>query len=421
MNNGVIIRVRGKGPFEYLLHDGMNRIEFKHPSFFHKGSSIQLDLSKKTVTVKEIPDIFQEVESKIEQNLKLKRIEVKYGSAELEAVSRRLFSAQELQRAIYVKFHGDADGISGALILNKFLPGFFMKQGAAVYSVGDAMRDMERMSQEYKPLLILVDTGSGQDSHAAISLMKSAGIEVLSIDHHPIYAKSKPIFSKIANPWNTDVDDPSSYPAGYLCAKIATMLGIESDGLERIACAGDKSQVLKLSKDDEKKALVLDFAATYSAFGSGLDFYSNLLANKQLLDSVLLQAEAKLEETKGKLKGIMKEQKTKKALLYTFNLDSIAERREFPTKGKITGVAFDIVNKNKAILVIGWGKKSIIFRMNDVAVKKGLGADQIIKHIKSSLVDFVENGGGHARAAALRIREGYENIALQEIIAYLNS
>lgn len=423
---GVITNIQGKGPFICIMHDGSQIREFSSQTFFHKGESVKVLLKgEEAEKAEKISDLYGRVESRLESSLKIKKIKkfdktIDALNPNLEDVCRKLHAAQQLNRFITVKFHGDADGISAALILSKFLKANFMKQGAAVYYVGDAIKDIERMGQEFRPLLVLLDTGSGQDSADAVSLVKSAGIELLSIDHHPIYQNSKQNFSVIVNPWMVSKDEPSNYPAGFLCSRIAAMLGLESGSLENIACAGDKSPIIKVSDEDRNKALVLDFAATYSPFGSGISFYADLLANKPLFDSMLLQANAKLEETSAKLNNMLKSQQTKKAVLYIFNLDAIAERREFPTKGKITGVAFDLVNSNKPTIVIGWGKKSVIFRMNDAAVAKGLGADQIIKHIKSSLVDFIENGGGHARAAALRIKDGYESIALQEIIVYLD-
>ena len=55
-------------------------------------------------------------------------------------------------------------------------------------------------------------------------------------------------------------------------------------------------------------------------------------------------------------------------------------------------------------------------RLNDAALLNGLRGNEIIAKMRERFSDFVENGGGHARAAALRIREGYENAAVEEII-----
>lgn len=435
---GIITKVQGRDFFTYSLHDGTQQTEFSSRDFIQPGESVRVFCTAqekfgKTHLVAEkitrTQDLYSEIEAKIASSANVRDIEgnetIRKMQADFEKIARKIHAAQQLNRHITVKFHGDADGISSALILRKFLKAYYHQQNSAIYAVGDAIRDMEKMGQHFKPLLIILDFGSGEDSKEGLKLAKAGGIEIVSIDHHPPSEFSVPSFALSINPWNVNNEtgnpeqetvDGSKYPAGYLCAQLAKQFGIESGELEKIACAGDKSQLIQYSQEEKDKALVLDFVATYSGFGNGIDFYSEVLSKKELFDSILLQANSKLEETDRLLKNSIKSKPTAKADVYWFNLDNIAEKREFPNKGKITGRVFELVKGEKPVAVIGFGKKTIIFRISDEAVNAGIRANEIILRMKDTFSDFVENGGGHARAAALRVKEGFESAAIEEII-----
>lgn len=423
---GIITKVYGRELFTYSLHDGERASEFTSKVFLQPGESIKAscevqEKSGKTTliarNIEKLPDIYPEIENKIMKLSALKPArlenEMEKLRSEFEKVARKIYAANVLGRFVSVKFHGDADGISSALILRKFLKAWYSQQNSAIYSVADALRDMERMDQQFKPLLVLLDFGSGEDSTQGLELAKAAGIEIISIDHHP------PCFNiseTSINPWNAGIDDGSKYPTGYLCAQLAKFFNVDSEGYERIACAGDKSYVLLISKEDNEKALVLDFVATYAGFGNGIEFYSKVLSNKWLFNSILLQANAKMEELDIILEKNVKRIDGPKATVYLLNLDRVSEKREFPRKGKITSRLFEKVNKNQSVVIIGYGKRSMIFRLNDAALANGLRADELIKKMRAQFADFVDNGGGHSRAAALRIKEGFENAAVEEIV-----
>ncbi len=425
---GVITRVYGRDVFSCMLHDGIRAHEFSSREFFQAGESVRAQCESeggKLVAgkVEKVPDLYPEVEERLMGAAKLQPAGKFDKTAEmlapaLERIARKIYAAQGLGRHTVVKFHGDADGISSALIFRKFLRANYAQQNGAIYSASEAMRDVERMGQQFRPLLVLLDFGSGEDSAQGLRIARSAGIEIISLDHHPPHQSSVPSFALRANPWDVvpEGGDGSRYPAGFVCSLLAPMFGAEAGGLEKLACAGDRSEIMPLSEEDRKRALVLDFVATYSGFGQGIDFYSEVLSKPELFGTILLQAESRLEEADAQLRAALKFKKTPKADIYWFNLDNISEKREFPNRGKISGRVFEIVGGNRPIVAIGVSKRTIIFRMNDLAVANGLRADSIIGAMKSSFSDFVENGGGHARAAALRITEGFEAAAVEEII-----
>ncbi len=439
---GIITRIYGRDEFRCTIHDGNRNSEFFSRTFVHPGDSARVScfeeerFGKKALVAEKIekaPDMYAEVEGKLMENAQLHPISGFDGTTEkmrgqFEMMARKIYAAQQLGRHIAVKFHGDADGISSALIVRKFLRATYLQQNGAIYSVGDAIRDLEKMNQQFRPLLVLLDFGSGEDSAEGLGLAKAGGLEMISIDHHPPSGFSVPSFALRVNPWDAagetqdnkpETFDGSRYPTGFLCAKLAEAFGIGSDGLERVACAGDKSSIVEISKEDREKALVLDFVATYSGFGNGIEFYSEVLAKPELFNSILVQAHSKLEEADRLLKTALKSKSVQKAEVYWFNLDTVAEKREFPNRGKVTGRVFEVAGAKGAAVVIGYSKRTLIFRLNDEAVANGLDARRIIEGMKANFSDFVENGGGHARAAALRIKEGFEAAAVEEIIKML--
>lgn len=432
---GIITRVCGRDLFTYTLHDGKRSAEFAGREFFQPGESVRASCSSQELfgkpamvaeKMEKIGDLYDEIERKVSESAKLdelKNFDETIGKMkdDFEKIAGKIYAAQQLGRFVTVRFHGDADGISSALILKKFLRANYIQQNSAVYSVGDAIRDLEKMGQQFKPLLIFVDLGSGEDSEQGLGLLKAGGIEIMGIDHHPPAEGTKGDFSMSLNSWNAGVEDGSKYPAGFLCSMLAGMFGVESNGLEKIACAGDKSGILQISEEDEERALVLDFVAAYSGHGNSADIYSGILSNKTLFDSMLLQANAKMEETDALVRKNMKKIRAGGVEICTLNLDNIAEKREFPGKGKITGRMLDLVGGKTPMVAIGYAKKSVIFRLNDEAVSNGIKANGIIEKMKQNFSDFVENGGGHARAAALRIKEGFENAAMEEIIKIIES
>ena len=95
------------------------------------------------------------------------------------------------------------------------------------------------------------------------------------------------------NPYKVG-EDMSRYTAGYLASEIAFACGLpegKAAELARIACSGDKSDIMSSGADDARKALVLDYLAAHASFGNNLDFYRNVMEKQDLFDSIARQAD----------------------------------------------------------------------------------------------------------------------------------
>jgi RecJ-like exonuclease len=435
--------------YVFLASDGAI-FEVYSKEFFEIGSAAKVtafivDSSRMVLEAQKIEPLSQQratqlfdvIENKIADSIELNDCEQLVSDAVMAAlrqpiqrVAKKLLAAQKLGRPIVLRFHNDADGISGALAITSFLRCKAYQQNSAIYSVSDAVSDLNALSYTWKPLLILLDFGSNEESVEGLSLVCAASFEIIIIDHHPPHEKIKQLNLTLLTPWLAKLDaqqneDLSKYTAGYLACEVARLATDEAveNQLERlasVACAGDKSKILNVSAEHRQIALVLDYVAAYSHYGNSLDFYRLLLKNKDLFDSILVQANEKINEICERVKHTMKERVINNIFVYILDLEG-AVKQAFPSTGKITTNIFEALDQNKPILVIGHGKRSVILRLNELAEQHGLTACGIAEKVKVSMSDFVESGGGHRKAAAIKVKQGFAKDVVEEILRDLNS
>ncbi len=332
----------------------------------------------------------------------------------VKEIANKLLNAKN--RLVCLRYHRDADGICGALLIEKIVRVRSFQQNTSMYGVKNALSDINMVYYEENPLMVFVDFGSGEGSLKGLETLKAKGIEVIVIDHHfpgnNVEEKAIILNSRLFG----EEDELGSYTAGWICgeiAKAAGQKGEEIEILQRTACAGDKSEVMEFGEEDKQRALVMDYLASYSQFNNRLAFYKKVLKDKELYESLLRQAEDGMEETKEQIKRRMKAVEGK-VKLYTINLEWIGHM-QFPARGKSTTVCFETVKDEKEVVVVGYWKNGLSFRINKGAVEKGFGANYFIEELKKRMPDFLEGGGGHGRAAALRIRDGFGEHVVNEI------
>jgi RecJ-like exonuclease len=332
----------------------------------------------------------------------------------------RLSAAKEKRRFILLRFHHDADGISGAFALSKVLGFQAYQQNSAVYTVKDAIRDLSNITHEENPLVLLLDFGMNKESVEGLKLLKAAGVELFLIDHHPPSKEAMDEAEFVLTPWEfSQGEDVSHYVAGYLCAEIARMMGADCEEYARIACAGDKSTILETGDREQKTALVLDYLAAHSGFGNNLRFYKNVLSKKELFDSMWLQADEKIDEAANNVP--IKERKVGEVDVVELQLEQVIRKGEFPNRSKVTTRVFERMKRGGPLVVLGIGERTIIMRMNDDAVAKGIAANEIAQKIQESMPDFVESGGGHKKAGAIRVKKDFVDSVKEEIIRKLET
>lgn len=354
-------------------------------------------------------------------------------------IAEKLAEAKAGRRFVLVRFHHDADGIAGALALSSVLKFSAWQQNSAVYSMRDAVRDLGTLAYEQSPIVLLVDFGMNKQSEEGLRLLKASGAWVAIIDHHPPSGDAAKIADMGITPWEFSQDkDCSKYTAGYLACEIAVACGIERQkamGLAKIACAGDKSHIFITGAEDREKALVLDFLAAHASFGNSLDFYRKVMASEELFRSIVQQAKDSIEEAAQKaMEGMKKTKrmsetvknesvKEQEIVIVTFSLERIARIGEWPPSSKITTHVYEKLvagaseqgGEPKPLFCVGYTDRSLILRLNDAAVAIGLSANELAEQLKKTMPDFVEGGGGHAKAGAIRVRTGFVKEVLGEL------
>jgi len=326
-----------------------------------------------------------------------------------------LLCARKLGRNALLRFHGDADGISGAFALTGVLRCKAFQQNSAVYGIRDALRDISTVGQEGRALVILLDFASNDESQEAVGLLKAAGIKVLVIDHHPP-GQSPP--ENLLNPLMIS-PGTSRYTAGYLACEVAIACGMDAERgreLAKIACTGDKSDIIEHTDEDRKKAMVLDYLAAHISFGNNLDFYRKVMGNKSLFASIAQQAKESIEEAADKAMAKMKKTTEDGLEIAAFPLDGIVTKGEWPPAGKITTCIFERLSRDSPLFCIGYTENSLIMRLNAAAAEKGLSANELARSIRESMEDFVVGGGGHDRAGAIRVKSGFARDVLNELL-----
>ncbi|MCC7570196.1 hypothetical protein KO465_02500 [Candidatus Micrarchaeota archaeon] len=328
---------------------------------------------------------------------------------------RHLITSQKLGRKILLRYHNDADGISGGLAFKKLLGSILNYQNSgAVYSPNFALSDLSLLSNAFKPIVILIDFGSSKESNEGLSLLNAAGIETVIIDHHPY--DEKPGVGWYISPW--ECEGNSQYPAGYIsCELVQPFMDYKKiKDLMKISLAGDKSKLVKTNDEDKRKAIIFDYIATYSHFPNTLAFYETVLEDESILNSIGLAAEEKLDSIKIAAKHYTKEKIFGDLKVVILQLDKIVQKHSFPSKSKAAGAVFEMYED--PIILVGKGKKLITLRVSDNA-KKIVSGREIVEEMKKQCPQGVLSGGGHDAAASMRCDPELTEIVVENLLEFI--
>lgn len=421
----------------YMLTDGESEVEMRSREFYKRGTPLFVSgtiaseggfFILKPDKVEPVQGAYARVLEKAEECAVPKKEKFMVDGLmeslrpRVDAVARKLIAAKKTGRFVLLKFHNDADGVAGALALTRVLRAETRQQNSALYRVADGMRDVNVIRYERSPLVVFVDCGSGEESREGLQLLRAGGAEIVVIDHHPPFEGVEGMCSAFLSPWAvSEEESASTYPAGYLCVEVARGCGANgTEHLAKIACAGDKSGIMPIADEDREKALVIDYMATYAEFGNRLEFYEHALGDRELYSSILFQAKERMERVKEEVGRMMKKKLEGPVAVYTADFDKVGSR-EFPGKGKLTSRAFELVMHDGPVVVLGVWEGGISFRVNEEAAIMGVNATKIISAAKGKMGDFIESGGGHGRAASLRIKKGFTKEVLEEVINQLQA
>ncbi len=408
---GIVKRVRkGKDGFILSILSEEGEITTKSNKYIADKSFIEFETRGEYILwFKEIEGIKRFIE-KVGERIILNDIKPFADLNDFEDIDKLFKDIREFAKKIkeidligrdsIVRFNNDADGISSALQLRNVLRSFYIQHNAPIYFKRDAFVDLNNLINRFIPSLILLDFGGNEESLESLEILHSSGIEVLIIDHHP-FEKEVEKYAKILNPHK--YGDYSFITTGYLCFEIARLIKQGDEELMKISLAGDKSNLIEIGEEDKENALIIDYVANYMNYGGKIDLYKEVLSNKELRETIRIQAKEKLEEAKEKIKRMYKKENIGEFSIYEINLDNI-DRTEFPSRSKITTQLFEMFKEEKAV-ILGITNKAIIFRVSETAYEGGISAKEIIEKIKEKYGNLIESGGGHGKAASIKVKE----------------
>lgn len=338
---------------------------------------------------------------------------------EIEQIALHFAKIARSGGRIVVKYDSDADGLSGALIVYRMFKclgcdAVFEQSRSPVYRIEDALLDIAHHGDAH---FVFIDFGNNDESENALRMLQKSALSISIIDHH--LSKRKAGKELVATPvWH---GLGYEYTSGYICYEIA-----------RRACKADYGELWKVSlycdkstlkyehnKLVEERGLVLDYiTATMKRERHGMAFINRTIDNYEMMHAIYLNAKDKIEEaTELGLQAVKKRVLGNGIVLALLDTEKVAEGGSFPPKGKIAGRVHDRLDERVegALITIGYGSNSAMFRANKKALGMGFNANDVIQEVKKEYGKLIISGGGHPGAAALRFRRGFKKAVLNAL------
>ena len=391
-------------------------------------------IERKRAEVKDIPFL---VKSPILDKLKDRMI--------IAATAVRLAIIQN--RPIIVRHHSDADGYSSGYSLERAILPLIAKQHSSVkaawefytrapchapmYELDDSIRDSAHsLSNAAKfsnkiPLVLIVDTGSGEEDLLGILQGKVHGIDFIVVDHHRFETDviSEHTITNI-NPFLVG-EDGAKYSAGMLCTELARFINSDPNlniiqipamaGMaDRIDNPETMNEYVKLAAEKgytklmlSEIARVIDFVSSKLRFMEAREYIEVLFGEpmkkqKALVD--LLGPHIEKMANKGlEISKVARQKKTiGKITLQSVDLEKTFSRGFYPRPGLMDGILHDYTQEKEKVESL-----VTIFTMPDaITIRATDGADfsvqNLITYLNKELPAAFVEGGGHKNAGSIR-------------------
>lgn len=330
---------------------------------------------------------------------------------------------------IVIRYHNDIDGASGAYALYKsissaigakrgieYKPNIFWRMhGGVTYSREDATGDT-LVCNNYecveKPLLIILDFGTSEESNAGIKLIENR-FDVIWLDHHPPIEKFEGTrFKHYINPWNFGSD--SNYTAGFLACMFAkTLAQIDTKEIEEASFIGDYSEYSRPSTASRKLAALLDLLTSDTRVIEGLrgslnpEDIEKTLNDKQRSEELIAYAENRVSEMLDLAISSVKIYKSGETQIYVADFEGIRinEQERYPLPGRFASKLLgkiEELNKKPCILLLHFGS-FISVRMSKALIER-VEMLKVLESVRSDYSNYVESTGGHSNAASIRLK-----------------
>lgn len=348
-------------------------------------------------------------------------------------------------RPIVIRHHNDTDGYSSGFALERAILPLIAKQHSSVkaawefytrapcnapmYEIDDSIRDTAHSLaaaakfSNKMPLVIIVDTGSGEEDLLGIQQGKVHGIDFIVVDHHQFDEDviSKEVLVHI-NPFLVGEEGPK-YSAGMLCTELARFINPVENIIQIPALAGladrvDNPSVMKKYLEHAKKkgydepflkdlAMVIDFVSSRLRFMEAREYIEVLFGepmDKQKALVELLAPYIKELNTKGLsiAESSAEIEEIKGITLQLLAIEETFARGFYPKPGKCTSLLHDAIQekkKLKRVVTMGYMPDAITMRASDEA---NFSVHELIKYLNEKVPDAFVEGGGHKNAGSIK-------------------
>lgn len=339
-----------------------------------------------------IKNILSEVDKNLENEIESNSKAIEFNEFEMEiAKNERFFNALKSyaksitkavrhQSDIIVRYHADADGISGALAVKNLIESqqyfgkvFFIPLKTALYDSESVENDSFLGLGLYKPVMICIDFSPTKEA------LEQLKFETIVIDHHPTGTTG-------LNPWSFGED--SNITAGLISSLIAKIVTKRDHVLlEKISLTGDRSRLLA-SKEDLPNKLAVAF--DYLAMKEKIDTISKKLNNEKELEEVYSIANAAIQDTLFKAEMYKKVVDAGDFKIYIIEL---REYPSYPSAGKLISIFHEKIKNEKAVS-IAVTKNALSVRVGQEVLKK-VDVFKILEELNLSY-------GGHKNAFSIK-------------------
>ncbi len=440
MSVGDIVEVAG----QFNVHRGAEQIEIVNMFIVEEAYSnaFTKKLERHLDSISEPQNIDFLVKSNVLTLLKPKFI----------AVAKRLRRAFFDSQPIIIRHHNDCDGICAGIAVELSLRQLWMDTYQQLdedklrhlikrtvnkppfYDPLDAVRDVnfaledENRFGDKLPIVLMLDTGSSEESLFSYKLLQTYNMEVMVVDHHFPSASVQEVVSNHLNNYYAGGD--YNICTGMLGVELARFINpaVTDDliHIPAISGIGDRvkgaefEQYLEFASERNYTqsflsdiAIAVDYQAYFLKFSPGRLLLTDLLGIKgtderQLAFVKLLATEARdlLEKQLHISLEYCQETVLPNGIrLAILDVEQFASRFDYPPPGKITGSLFDHLgglNPDAPLVTIGLGPDFAIFRSQHVK----LDFPNLVRALAEDLPHANIEGGGHEIVGSLKFITG---------------
>jgi RecJ-like exonuclease len=320
-------------------------------------------------------------------------------------------------RPLIVRYDGDADGISSAFSLVEAIEGLAKEKGydlgsvrtvqgeAAIYFEGDARLDAGNAAGlEVKPLVVFLDHAGNPESVPGLAILREAGFSLIVVDHHPTRPRQEEQLADVFVSPFAFTERGSEYPTALLAYEVAKRVWPAQASRREYAEWGLQADASPFRpKELLREPIVLDYLAKYNEDASSLPRYRRAMGNPAEVGRLYRLATEKTKEALERAERYTKAERRPGLTLVLLKLGFLRSR--WPSKREVLNLTHErSCNRHPGPLVtLGYGGDKLMFRVSTEAHAKGFRSNEFIAELKKEFPEVIKSGGGHERAAAVRV------------------